>query len=97
MIQRIVKMTFQADKVSEFVAVFDEKSAEIRNFEGCHQLLLLRAADAPIFFTYSYWENEAALALYRQSDLFRTTWAKTKVLFAAPPEAWTLHIEREFL
>jgi quinol monooxygenase YgiN len=43
-----------------------------------------------IYYTYSKWEDEEALENYRRSVLFTTTWAKTKVLFAAKPEAVSL-------
>ncbi len=46
-------------------------------------------------FTYSYWESEAHLNTYRHSDLFRETWAKTKVLFADKPEAWSIEVSDE--
>jgi (4S)-4-hydroxy-5-phosphonooxypentane-2,3-dione isomerase len=42
-----------------------------------------------VFFTLSVWDSEASLNTYRHSDFFRTTWAKTKVLFSDKPAAWT--------
>jgi heme-degrading monooxygenase HmoA len=35
----------------------------------------------------SFWETEEALELYRSSELFRSTWAKTKLLFDEKPQA----------
>jgi quinol monooxygenase YgiN len=91
MIQRIVKMTFHEESVASFLAIFEESYQKIRAFKGCYYLELLQDQEqSNIFFTYSYWENAAALESYRQSTLFRTTWAKTKILFAAKPEAWSL-------
>lgn len=96
MIKRIVKMTFDPDRVDDFVRIFEEKKQYIRNFEGCQHLELWRATQAGnIFFTYSFWENEAALERYRHSDLFRTTWVKTKALFADKPEAWSVNLASE--
>ncbi|MBX2873378.1 MAG: antibiotic biosynthesis monooxygenase [Saprospiraceae bacterium] len=93
MIKRIVKMTFQADKVDTFIGIFTEKKQHIRHFPGCHHLELFRDINRPeIFFTYSYWEDEAALNAYRYSDLFKGTWADTKALFAGKPEAWSVEV-----
>ena len=41
-------------------------------------------------FTISHWDSEAALELYRQSELFKFTWAKTKPLFEEKAQAWSL-------
>jgi hypothetical protein len=92
MVKRIVKMTFQPALVNEFLVIFEESSPKIRAFPGCLHLELWRSTEAgtAVLFTYSHWENEDALEAYRQSDLFSATWARTKVLFAARPEAWTV-------
>lgn len=83
MLIRIVRMTFQADKLAEFLAIFDRSHEKIRAFPGCQHLDLLRDLDNPnIRITYSQWDSPEALEAYRQSALFRTTWAATKVLFA---------------
>lgn len=96
MITRIVKMTFDETKVSEFVKVFDASKDRIRNFSGCSHLKLLNDINSPnIFFTYSHWESEEHLNAYRNSELFISTWAQTKVLFAAKPEAWSVEAVRE--
>jgi quinol monooxygenase YgiN len=93
MIKRIVKMTFQADKVDDFVAIFSAKKKRIRSSPGCHHLALLRDINqANIFFTYSYWEDEVALNNYRHSPLFKSTWADTKILFADKPAAWSVEV-----
>ncbi len=91
MIKRIVKLTFQPELVPDFMAIFEESKDKIRAFEGNLHLELLRDTAQPnVLFTFSFWENEAALEHYRQSDLFRNTWAKTKVLFAEKAAAWTV-------
>ncbi len=90
MIKRIVKMTFKPDRINDFLAVFAENKDRIRAFEGCRYVALLRCEDPDnVFFTYSFWESKAALEQYRRSDLFRNTWARTKVLFDGRPEAWS--------
>ena len=91
MIIRIVKMTFDPARVQEFEAVFDASKELIRGFEGCEHLELLRQEDAAnVYFTYSYWRGAEDLERYRHSDVFKRTWAKTKPLFVAKPEAWSL-------
>ena len=91
MFVRIVKMGFQEDKIEEFLANFEENKAKIRGFEGCKFLELYRGKDnTNQFFTYSYWEDEAALENYRNSELFKNVWANTKVLFNEKPEAWSV-------
>ena len=93
MIKRFVKLSFQADKTAEFIQIFEDSKNFIRRMSGCHHVELLRDATNPnVFFTLSLWDTEGALDDYRRSDLFRTTWAKTKVLFADKPEAWSTHI-----
>ncbi len=88
MIRRIVHMTFQPDKLDLFLGIFESSREAIRSFPGCHELTLLQATDDPCgMVTYSLWDDEAALNAYRQSDLFKATWAKTKVLFADKPRA----------
>lgn len=83
MLIRIVRMTFQDDRLADFHAIFDRSKQRIRTFPGNHQLDLLRDPDQPsVRITYSLWESADALEAYRQSELFRTTWAATKVLFA---------------
>ncbi|MEM6646614.1 MAG: antibiotic biosynthesis monooxygenase family protein [Bacteroidota bacterium] len=89
-LRRIVRMTFRPDAVEAFVHLFETAAPHIRAFPGCHHLELWRdAEDATVFTTFSHWTDADALNAYRHSDLFRTTWAKTKPLFAAKPETWS--------
>ncbi len=91
MFVRIVKMSFEPTKVSQFLANFENKKRLIRNFEGCEFLELYRDKnDSNVFFTYSYWDTEADLENYRQSELFKNVWQETKVLFNGKPEAWSV-------
>lgn len=83
MLIRIVRMTFQEDRLDEFQSIFDKSKHHIRAFPGNQHLELLRDPDHPnVRMTYSLWASADALETYRQSDLFRTTWAATKALFA---------------
>lgn len=94
MIVRIVKMTFIPEEVENFLQIFNEIKNKIRGFEGVVHLELLRdSKQLNVLFTYSIWENENCLENYRKSELFNTTWAKTKILFKAPAEAWSLNRE----
>jgi (4S)-4-hydroxy-5-phosphonooxypentane-2,3-dione isomerase len=96
MIKRLVKLTFRANEIATFKVIFEESKNKIKAMEGCWHVELLQATAAPhIFFTLSLWENEQALDNYRASDLFATTWAKTKVLFADKPEAWSVNLINE--
>jgi quinol monooxygenase YgiN len=96
MINRIVTMTFQADKVADFMAIFDASKEKIRAFPGCHGLKLLQTTDKPYqLSTYSIWEDDDCLNAYRNSALFVDTWAKTKALFAEKPVAFSTVIVRD--
>ena len=91
MFTRIVKMSFDPSKIELFLENFNNNKEKIRNFEGCRLLKLYRDKNNPsIFFTYSYWESEAHLETYRNSELFKSVWEKTKVLFNNKPEAWSV-------
>ncbi len=90
MIERIVRLTFIPEKQDDFLDLFWSSCDAIRAMEGCLELRLLRDIKYPNqFTTHSRWESEASLQAYRNSELFRETWAKTKVMFAARPEAWS--------
>ncbi|MDT0688102.1 putative quinol monooxygenase, partial [Autumnicola psychrophila] len=94
MLVRIVKMSFAPENIETFLNNFEENKLKIRAFEGCEFLELYRGKDnTNQFFTYSYWENEQALKNYRNSELFKAVWAKTKILFNEKPEAWSVSKE----
>ena len=91
MLVRIVKMSFEPSKIEEFLANFEIVKTKIRNFEGCNFLELYRDQNnTSIFFTYSYWDSDEDLNNYRHSELFKGVWNKTKPLFNAKPEAWSV-------
>jgi heme-degrading monooxygenase HmoA len=88
---RIVKMVFKEDKVNEFTKLFSDSKEFIEDMPGCKSVKLLNEINqANIFFTYSIWDSEEHLNNYRNSELFANVWAKTKVLFDAKPEAWSV-------
>lgn len=88
MLIRLVRMTFRPEALDAFMQIFDASAPQIRAFPGCSHLELWEDARfANILTTYSHWADDDALDAYRHSDLFRTTWARTKPLFAAPPSA----------
>ncbi len=84
-------MEFQPEKVEGFLSLFEGVKDKIASQEGCTHLELCRDASlANVYYTFSLWESEAYLEKYRNSDLFEETWAKTKVLFAGKPKAYSL-------
>lgn len=90
MLVRIVRMTFEEDKLPDFHALFNQSKHRIRSFPGNRHLELLHDPDNPgVRMTYSLWNSDDDLDAYRQSELFRTTWAATKVLFAEKPVAFS--------
>jgi heme-degrading monooxygenase HmoA len=95
MIVRFVKMEFQEDKVDEFKRIFNSSCDKIRSFKGVQSLELLQGSDnKSVFFTRSVWDTTESLENYRHSELFKSTWSKTKVLFKEKPEAWTLEVAK---
>ena len=89
--KRLVKLTFKADKINDFITIFNESSPHIRAFPGCVHLEMWQGRQAKnVLFTFSLWESEEALHAYRHSELFEKTWAKTKILFDGKPEAWSI-------
>ncbi len=96
MLIRLVRMTFRPDALDAFMEVFDTSAPRIRAFPGCQHLILLQDPQYPgVLTTYSHWDDADALEAYRQSHLFRTTWALTKPLFAAPPQAFSHTVLRD--
>ncbi len=90
MLIRIVRMTFEPEKVSDFLKNFEENKKAIRNFPGCQHLELWQDENEKnILLTYSHWESEKALNQYRDSELFKTVWRYTRSLFSAPPTAFS--------
>lgn len=94
MITRIVRLSIQEEEAAEFLKIFKETYNAIRFSEGCHELRLYRDINQPtIFITFSKWESEGALNLYRQSALFRSTWSTVKKMFKDSPVAFSMSEE----
>ena len=92
MLVRVVKMNFREDAVETFKAFFDARKEDIRNFDGCSRLELWQDQNHPCtFFTYSHWQDEAALSHYRNSAFFKETWLQTKQMFSTKAEAWSVN------
>jgi heme-degrading monooxygenase HmoA len=88
---RIVKLSFHEEHIPAFLANFEIMKVRIRNAPGNRFLELYQDKNNPsIFFTYSYWETEADLENYRNSELFNEVWSFTKKLFNDKPEAWSV-------
>jgi quinol monooxygenase YgiN len=91
MLLRVVRMTFQENKVNAFLENFEANKEEIRQFPGCHYLELWRDKNFKnIFMTYSHWDSEEALNQYRDSELFKNVWSYTKTLFSDKPKAFSV-------
>lgn len=91
MIIRIVRMSFKKEERQNFLAVFDASKNKIRAFRGCQYLSLHQDHhDENVFYTLSHWNTQEDLDSYRASALFKDTWARTKVLFADKPQAFSL-------
>ncbi|NND94553.1 MAG: antibiotic biosynthesis monooxygenase [Flavobacteriales bacterium] len=93
MIKRIVKMKFRQENIAVFEQMFNEHKDKIRSFDGCTHLELWQdKSDPRTFFTYSHWNTENSLDVYRKSELFRSVWSRTKALFKEKPEAWSVEL-----
>ncbi len=84
-------MSFKPEKVDEFVAIFSNNWKNIKGFDGCSHVELLRDRENPaIFFTYSLWQSQQHVDAYRESELFARVWGATKLLFNDQPQAWSV-------
>jgi quinol monooxygenase YgiN len=84
-------MTFQEDKISEFLQLFEMTQGQIRAFAGCRHLELWQDNENHCtFVTYSHWESPESLENYKNSPLFKSTWSKTKALFSDKPRVYSM-------
>ena len=91
MIKRLVKMSFETQHIEEFKSIFENSKHAIRGFEGCEHVELLQdTLHSSVFFTFSIWQSEEHLNVYRNSELFSRVWSATKKLFNDKPQAWTV-------
>ncbi len=90
MIRRIVKMSFQLNRLEDFFTLFEKNKSLIKSQEGCFELKLLKdQLESGIVFTSSLWSDEVSLNNYRKSEVFKRIWPETKKLFKDRPEAWS--------
>lgn len=90
MIIRIVKLSFQADSISNFKTIFEENKQKIISQKGCNLIEMLEDInDINVIFTYSCWDSESDINNYRNSELFKDVWSKTKILFNKKSGAWS--------
>ena len=91
MLVRIVKLTFKKENIASFETIFKNNKQKIRQADGCTFLELLQCEeDKIIFLPYSHWNSATDLENYKNSEFFKSVWQKTKLLFEAKPEAWSL-------
>lgn len=91
MLIRIVKLTFEEDKIEQFLQFFESVKEQVNTFPGCLGMKLLREIEDPCtVMTYSHWESPADLENYRTSETFGKIWPTIKPWFAAKPEAWSV-------
>lgn len=89
MIKRIVKLTVLPNEIENFKSFFIKSKPIILSF-GCHHVECLQSTvDSQIFFTYSHWDSEEALDIYRHSEAFAIIWKKTKSSLSERAEAWS--------
>lgn len=90
MITRIVKLSFEPNQIEAFLDIFAQHALNMQEVAGCVSLQLLRdEAEPHLFFTISVWRDTHYLEQYRQSELFKNTWFKVKLMFRDRPQAWT--------
>ncbi|MDX2129197.1 MAG: antibiotic biosynthesis monooxygenase family protein [Chloroherpetonaceae bacterium] len=93
MIVRMVRMTFKPEEVSRFLALYTSIAPKIKAVEGCHSVGLYHDVDAEFTYaTISAWESKEALESYRQSDFFKETWAKVKMMQSSKAVAHSYEI-----
>lgn len=91
MLVRIVKLTFKQDCIADFLQIYEGHREDIKSFDGFSSIELFKEKSHPqVLFTHSIWVDEAALENYRASAYFRDIWLRTKILFSAKAEAWSL-------
>jgi autoinducer 2-degrading protein len=92
-IQRLVRMSFKSEEISQFLLVFEESKDKIRNFPGCLALNLIEDCfDKSIIYTSSIWRSLDDLENYRNSELFIDTWRKTKIHFKEKAQVQSFNV-----
>lgn len=66
-------MYFSESSGKEFFQIFEQSVEKIKEFKGCHQVILLKDVnDENVMMTYSIWEKDEDLQNYRTSDFLKT-------------------------
>ena len=72
-------------------SMFEGIHPKIMAREGCRRLELWNDVnDENVFFTHSEWDSLEHLEQYRTSELFKTTWKRTRTFFSEPAQAWSV-------
>ena len=91
MLIRYVRMSFQPEKVAEFLAFFETVKSQVRHFQGCNFVEILQDINQPnVFMTHSHWNSEEDLNNYRDSEFFKYVWGNTKIYFNEKPMAFSV-------
>ena len=91
MITRIVKLEFQEGKTEAFFIFFDTIKNKVNSFPGCQGMRLHRDINnLNIVMTYSQWDSQESLDIYRNSETFGKVWPKIKPWFTNKPQAWSV-------
>jgi quinol monooxygenase YgiN len=91
MITRIVKLTFEEDKVDDFLSFFETIKHVVNEFPGCRGMKLYQDIQHPnVIMTYSHWRSQEDLDHYRDSEAFGQIWPGIKPWFKEKPEAWSV-------
>ena len=89
MIHRFVKLNIKEECRDGFNQILKNYHHNVPKFEGCLFLNLLAEPNSNLVITYSGWESEERLELYRKSELFINFWKSIKPFFAQKAEAYS--------
>ncbi|MGY6561897.1 MAG: putative quinol monooxygenase [Luteibaculaceae bacterium] len=89
MIHRWVRLTINPTDKTKFLDILREYHHNVRAFPGCKSLLLSAEPNGNVVITYSVWDDEASLAEYRRSEMFKAFWLKIKPFFIDKPLAYS--------
>ncbi len=88
MIVRVVRLGLKDNYVKAFRSHFSSIKETIVSSKGCFHVSLFEDQDQKnILYTYSIWQSESDLNLYRESSFFKQTWQKVKPMFAHKAQA----------
>jgi len=83
-------MHFRTEETNAFIKLFESVKSKIAAQEGCEGVKLIQDVScSDVFFTLSHWKTPEHLEMYRNSELFATTWSTTKAMFKEKAKAWS--------